>query len=68
MPSGTLWLSGRYNRIVYAINTTNGHLIGKIAVGNGPQAYVSTPSPDATRSDTPASSANATPTPTCRRP
>ena len=31
-----LWLSGRYNGVVYAINTKNGHLLARIPVGSGP--------------------------------
>jgi hypothetical protein len=30
-----LWLSGRYDRSVYVLSTADGHLIHKIAVGNG---------------------------------
>ena len=34
-PDGTqLWASGRYHRVVYVINTTNGTLIAKIPVGS----------------------------------
>ena len=32
----TLWLSGRYNAEVYAINTRNGKLRARISVGLGP--------------------------------
>jgi len=32
-----LWLSGRYSRAVYVLSTTDGHLIRKIDVGDGPQ-------------------------------
>ena len=31
-----LWLSGRYNAEVYAISTTDGHLLARIPVGRGP--------------------------------
>lgn len=40
-----LWLSGRYNSVVYAINTTNGRLIATIAVGNGPHGLCVYPQP-----------------------
>ena len=30
-----LWLSGRYNGVVYAIDTTTGALLHKIRVGSG---------------------------------
>jgi len=40
-----LWLSGRYNSVVYAISTRNGHLIAKIPVGNGPHGLCVYPQP-----------------------
>jgi DNA-binding beta-propeller fold protein YncE len=41
----TLWLSGRYNAVVYAINTTNGHLRAAIPVGLGPHGLCVWPQP-----------------------
>ncbi|HKD96259.1 MAG TPA: YncE family protein [Micromonosporaceae bacterium] len=41
----TLWLSGRYNRVVYAISTANGRLIRKIAVGTQPHGLCVWPQP-----------------------
>jgi YVTN family beta-propeller protein len=40
-----LWLSGRYDNVVYAINATNGHLIRKIPVGAGPHGLCVWPLP-----------------------
>jgi DNA-binding beta-propeller fold protein YncE len=40
-----LWLSGRYNGVVYAISTTDGHLVKKISVGNGPHGLCVYPQP-----------------------
>jgi YVTN family beta-propeller protein len=40
-----LWLSGRYNAEVYAINTTNGHLIARIPVGVQPHGLCVWPQP-----------------------
>jgi YVTN family beta-propeller protein len=40
-----LWLSGRYNGVVYAISTTNGHLLAKIPVGRGPHGLCVYPQP-----------------------
>jgi YVTN family beta-propeller protein len=40
-----LWLSGRYDHAVYAINTTNGHLIARIPVGQGPHGLSVWPQP-----------------------
>jgi YVTN family beta-propeller protein len=40
-----LWLSGRYNGVVYAISTANGHLIAKIPVGSGPHGLCVYPQP-----------------------
>ena len=53
-----LWLSGRYNGVVYALSTTDGHLIAKIPVGSGPHGLCVWPIPGATRWDTPASCAD----------
>ena len=41
----TLWLSGRYNSVVYAINTTTGRLRATIAVGDGPHGLCVWPQP-----------------------
>ncbi len=40
-----LWLSGRYNSDVYAIDTTTGKLIARIPVGNGPHGVCVWPQP-----------------------
>ncbi len=40
-----LWLSGRYNSVVYAISTRNGKLLAKIPVGNGPHGLCVWPQP-----------------------
>jgi YVTN family beta-propeller protein len=40
-----LWLSGRYNGVVYAIDTRNGHLIAKIPVGSQPHGLCVWPQP-----------------------
>jgi len=40
-----LWLSGRYNSVVYAISTPNGHLLAKIPVGRGPHGLCVYPQP-----------------------
>jgi DNA-binding beta-propeller fold protein YncE len=40
-----LWLSGRYNAVVYAISTTTGRLIAKIPVGQGPHGLCVWPQP-----------------------
>jgi YVTN family beta-propeller protein len=40
-----LWLSGRYNSDVYAIDTTTGRLIARIPVGNGPHGLCVWPQP-----------------------
>jgi len=42
---GTLWLSGRYNSEVYAIDTANGRLRARIRVGNGPHGLSVWPQP-----------------------
>jgi YVTN family beta-propeller protein len=41
----TLWLSGRYNSVVYAIDTQNGHLRAEIPVGAGPHGLCVWPQP-----------------------
>jgi YVTN family beta-propeller protein len=41
----TLWLSGRYNAAVYAIDTANGHLRATIPVGEGPHGLCVWPQP-----------------------
>lgn len=40
-----LWLSGRYHREVYAIDTTNGKLLARIKVGKGPHGLCVYPQP-----------------------
>jgi len=40
-----LWLSGRYDREVYAISTTDGHLIARIRVGTQPHGLCVWPQP-----------------------
>ena len=40
-----LWLSGRYNGVVYAISTLNGRLLAKIPVGAGPHGLCVWPQP-----------------------
>jgi DNA-binding beta-propeller fold protein YncE len=40
-----LWVSGRYNGVVYAISTTNGRLLAKIPVGLGPHGLCVWPQP-----------------------
>jgi YVTN family beta-propeller protein len=40
-----LWLSGRYNAVVYAISTTDGRLLAKIPVGAGPHGLCVWPQP-----------------------
>ena len=39
------WLSGRYNKVVYAIRTTDGRLLSKISVGAGPHGLCVWPLP-----------------------
>lgn len=41
----TLWLSGRYNSEVYAINTLTGRLRARIPVGRGPHGMAVWPQP-----------------------
>jgi DNA-binding beta-propeller fold protein YncE len=40
-----LWLSGRYNAVVYAIDARNGHLLKRIPVGQGPHGLCVWPQP-----------------------
>ncbi len=40
-----LWLSGRYNSVVYAIDTDTGQLLAKIPVGSGPHGLCVWPQP-----------------------
>ncbi len=40
-----LWLSGRYNGVVYAISTRDGKLLARIAVGAGPHGLCVWPQP-----------------------
>jgi len=40
-----LWLSGRYNAEVYALDTTDGHLLARIKVGKGPHGLCVYPQP-----------------------
>ena len=45
-PDGkVLWLSGRYDATVYAIDTADGHLIGRIRVPNKPHGLCVWPQP-----------------------
>ena len=45
-PDGTvLWLSGRYNAVVYAISTVTGHLLAEIPVGSQPHGLCVWPQP-----------------------
>ncbi len=39
------WVSGRYNGVVYAIDTTTGALLHKIQVGSGPHGLAVFPQP-----------------------
>jgi YVTN family beta-propeller protein len=40
-----LWLSGRYNHVVYAVDTLTGDLLHKIPVGSGPHGLCVWPQP-----------------------
>jgi len=40
-----LWLTGRYNGVLYAISTANGRLLAKIPVGSGPHGACVWPQP-----------------------
>jgi DNA-binding beta-propeller fold protein YncE len=45
-PDGTiLWLSGRYDKAVYALSTADGHVIAKVAVGDKPHGLCVWPQP-----------------------
>ena len=45
-PDGTVfWVSGRYNNVVYAIRTSDGHLLAKIPVGVEPHGLCVWPQP-----------------------
>jgi YVTN family beta-propeller protein len=45
-PHGTvLWVSGRYDAVVYAISTVTGHLLAKIPVGSQPHGLCVWPQP-----------------------
>jgi YVTN family beta-propeller protein len=39
------WVSGRYNGVVYAVSTVDGHLLAKIPVGSGPHGLCVWPQP-----------------------
>lgn len=41
----TLWLSGRYSGVVYALSTANGRLLAKIRVGSSPHGLCVWPQP-----------------------
>ena len=41
----TLWLAGRSNSEVYAIDTSNGQLVGRVKVGKGPHGLCLWPQP-----------------------
>ena len=40
-----LWLSGRYDGVVYAISTVDGRLLARIHVGSGPHGLCVFPQP-----------------------
>jgi YVTN family beta-propeller protein len=40
-----LWLTGRYNSVVYALSTRNGRLLARIPVGLGPHGLCVWPQP-----------------------
>jgi YVTN family beta-propeller protein len=45
-PDGkVMWWGGRYNGVVYAMSTANGHLIAEIPVGDGPHGLCVFPQP-----------------------
>jgi YVTN family beta-propeller protein len=45
-PDGTvMWWSGRYDGVVYAMSTRNGHLLARIRVGPGPHGLCVFPQP-----------------------
>ena len=41
----TLWLSGRYDGVVYAISTRTGRLLAEVRVGGGPHGVCVWPQP-----------------------
>ena len=55
----TLWLAGRYDNVVYAIDTATGNVIRRSRSAASPTASPSGPSPAATPSATPATCADA---------
>ena len=40
-----LWLSGRYDSVVYVLDTSDGHMVSKIPVGKGPHGLSVYPQP-----------------------
>jgi DNA-binding beta-propeller fold protein YncE len=40
-----LWLSGRYDNVVYVLSTADGGLLAKIPVGNSPHGLALMPQP-----------------------
>jgi DNA-binding beta-propeller fold protein YncE len=40
-----LWLSGRYDSVVYALDTNDGHLLARVRVGKGPHGLCVYPQP-----------------------
>jgi YVTN family beta-propeller protein len=45
-PDGKVfWVSGRYDNVVYAISTANGHLLARIPVGSQPHGLCVWPQP-----------------------
>jgi DNA-binding beta-propeller fold protein YncE len=40
-----LWVSGRYHKVVYVLSTSNGRLLAKIPVGDGPHGMALMPIP-----------------------
>jgi len=40
-----LWLSGRYDSVIYALDTSDGHLLSRIPVGKGPHGLCVYPQP-----------------------
>ena len=43
--TGQLWVSGRYNRVVYVLSTKDGSLVAKIPVNGGPHGLCVWPQP-----------------------
>ena len=62
-----LWLSGRYDGVVYALDTADGHLLAKIRSGPGRTGCACGRSPAGTPSATPASCGEAAAPTTSRR-